>query len=382
MNAKRVVVGLSGGVDSSVTAKLLVDQGYEVIGVFMKNWDDQDDPHCPAAVDAMDARKVADKLGIPFYSFNFAKEYWRDVFDYFLAAHKLFRTPNPDILCNQFIKFKVFLEAAEKLGAHYIATGHYAKNEFNSHTGLFELQVPADANKDQTYFLYTLGQAQLSKTLFPLADIPKPEIRKIAAETGLHIATKKDSTGICFVGERDHMEFLKKYLKQAPGDIVTEKGDIIGQHIGLSFYTIGQRRNLNIGGVKGYSEAPWFVLAKDTEKNQIIVCQNDDNPRLFQTELSANRLSWVAGSFPSSDSRESELKEKGFKCTAKIRYRQDFQTCTIETGLQSSSKNSGDRSLELVNVKFDTPQRAVTPGQSIVFYDEAEKVCLGGGEIC
>ncbi len=359
MNRKRVVVGLSGGVDSSVTAKLLVDQGYEVIGVFMKNWDDQDDPHCPAAVDAMDARKVADKLGIPFYSFNFAKEYWRDVFDYFLEQHKLFRTPNPDILCNQFIKFKVFLDAAEKLGADFIATGHYAKNGLNKSTGLYELQVPADANKDQTYFLYTLGQAQLAKTLFPLADIPKPEIRKIAAEAELHIATKKDSTGICFVGERDHMEFLKKYLQQEPGDIITEKGDVIGQHIGLSFYTIGQRKNLNIGGVKGYSEAPWFVLAKDTSKNQIIVCQNDDNPRLFQTELKANRLSWVAGSAPTNT-----------KLTAKIRYRQDFQTCSIVM--------NGDT----VNVTFDEPQRAVTPGQSIVFYDEAMKVCLGGGEIC
>lgn len=375
MSKKRVVVGLSGGVDSSVTAKLLVDQGYEVIGVFMKNWDDKDDPHCPAAVDAMDARKVADKLGIPFYSFNFAKEYWRDVFDYFLEQHRQFRTPNPDILCNQFIKFKVFLEAAEKLGADFIATGHYAKNYFNDETGLFELQVPHDANKDQTYFLYTLGQAQLAKTLFPLADIPKSKIREMALKAGLHNAKKKDSTGICFVGERDHMEFLKKYLEQTPGDIVTEKGDIIGQHIGLSFYTIGQRRNLNIGGVKNYPEAPWFVLAKDTGKNEIIVCQDDDNPRLMQTELTANRLHWVAGAAPTST-----------KITAKIRYRQNFQTCTIEvepeTGLQNSNASSGDRSHETIKVTFDEPQRAVTPGQSIVFYDEAMQVCLGGGEIC
>lgn len=381
----RVVVGLSGGVDSSVTAKLLVDQGYDVIGVFMKNWDDQDDPHCPAAVDAMDARKVADKLNIPFYSFNFAKEYWRDVFNYFLEQHKLFRTPNPDILCNQFIKFKVFLEAAEKLGADFIATGHYSKNEFNKSTGLFELQVPADANKDQTYFLYTLGQTQLAKTLFPLANIPKPEIRKIAAKAGLHIAKKKDSTGICFVGERDHMEFLKKYLKQAPGDIITEKGDVIGQHIGLSFYTIGQRKNLNIGGVKSYSEAPWFVLAKDPDKNQIIVCQNDDNPRLFQTELKANQLSWVSGNFPSDsiESIESRLEGKEFKCTAKIRYRQDFQACTVfpESGLCQTQQNPQVRT-QSVRVVFAEPQRAVTPGQSIVFYDADMKVCLGGGEIC
>ncbi|NCP66756.1 tRNA 2-thiouridine(34) synthase MnmA [bacterium] len=359
MTKKRVVVGLSGGVDSSVTAKLLIDQGYEVIGVFMKNWDDKDDPHCPAAVDAMDARNVADHLGIPFYSFNFAAEYWRDVFDYFLEQHRLFRTPNPDILCNQFIKFKVFLEAAEKLGADFIATGHYAKNHFNTETGLFELQVPNDANKDQTYFLYTLKQKALAKTLFPLADLPKPRIREIALESGFHNAKKKDSTGICFVGERDHMEFLKKYLEQTPGDIITEKSDVIGKHIGLSFYTIGQRRNLNIGGVKGYSEAPWFVLVKDTDKNQIIVCQNDDNPRLFQTELKANRLSWVSGKAPS----ETHL-------TAKIRYRQDFQDCT--------ARMEGEE----IHVTFKDPQRAVTPGQSIVFYDEAEKVCLGGGEIC
>ena len=372
---KRVVVGLSGGVDSSVTAKILLDQGYEVIGVFMKNWDDKDDPHCPAATDAMDARNVAAHLGIQFYSFNFAKEYWRDVFDYFLEQHKLFRTPNPDILCNQFIKFKVFLEAAEKLGADFIATGHYAKNNFNEDTGLFELQVPHDANKDQTYFLYTLQQAALSKTLFPLADLPKPRIREMALEAGFHNAKKKDSTGICFVGERDHQEFLKKYLEETPGDIVTEKGVVIGKHIGLSFYTIGQRRNLNVGGVKGYAEAPWFVLAKDINLNQIIVCQNDDNPRLFQTELTANRLKWVAGKAPSET-----------KLSAKIRYRQDFQACTIEvepeTGLQSSTSNSGDRSPETIKVTFDEPQRAVTPGQSIVFYDEAMQVCLGGGEIC
>lgn len=387
----RIVVGLSGGVDSSVAAKLLVDQGHEVIGVFMKNWDDKEDPHCPAAVDAMDARNVADHLGIPFYTFNFTKEYWRDVFDYFLEQHRLFKTPNPDILCNQFIKFKVFLEAAEKLGADKIATGHYAKNVYNPQTNLYELQVPCDANKDQTYFLYTLGQNALAKTLFPLADFLKAEIRKIAKNAGFHNAQKKDSTGICFVGERDHQDFLKKYLHQKPGDIITEKGDIIGTHIGLSFYTLGQRRNLNIGGVKGYGEAPWFVLKKDTEKNQIIVCQDDDNPKLFQTELKANRLSWVAGYMagyiPGCKSKNVENHPgMTFKGTAKIRYRQDFQICTVFSQIETGLGKNADRSLEnenqTVKVIFDQPQRAVTPGQSIVFYDEAMKVCYGGGEIC
>ncbi len=353
-----MVVGLSGGVDSSVTAKILVDEGYEVIGVFMKNWDDKDDPHCPAAVDAIDARNIANHLGIRFYTFNFSKEYWDDVFDYFLEQHRKFRTPNPDILCNKYIKFKQFLNAAEELGADFIATGHYAKNTFNETTQKFELQVPIDHNKDQTYFLYTLGQAQLAKTLFPLADIPKPKIREMALEAGFPNAKKKDSTGICFVGERDYMEFLKKYLHQEPGNIVTEKGDIIGKHIGLSFYTIGQRKNLNIGGVKGYKEAPWFVLEKDIERNEIIACQDDDNPRLFHQNLVAEKLHWVAGDTP----EETQL-------TAKIRYRQDFQDCEIKV------KN------DTVEVFFPEPQRAITPGQSIVFYDKDKKVCLGGGEI-
>ena len=268
MPKKRVVVGLSGGVDSAVTAKLLVDQGYEVIGIFMKNWDDKDDPHCPAVIDVIDARNVAKKLNIPFYSVNFSQEYWDHVFEYFLEEHRKFRTPNPDILCNKFIKFKAFLDYAEKFDADYLATGHYATNKFNTQTQKYELQCPFDKNKDLTYFLYTQEQQQLKKVLFPLSELPKSEIRKIAQKAGFLNANKKDSTGICFVGERDYMQFLKKYLHQEPGNIVTESGKILGKHIGLSFYTIGQRKNLNIGGVKGFPEKPWFVLRKNSTTNK------------------------------------------------------------------------------------------------------------------
>jgi len=355
----KIVVGLSGGVDSAVTAKLLVDQGHEVIGVFMKNWDDKDDEHCPAAIDAVDARQVAAQIGIPFYSFNFAAEYWRDVFDYFLKEHERFRTPNPDILCNKFIKFKAFLKAAEELGADKIATGHYARNFYNPETEKYELRTPKDANKDQTYFLHALTQDQLSKALFPLANLAKPTIREIAKAEGFVNATKKDSTGICFVGERDYMTFLKKYLHQTPGDIVTESGQVIGQHIGLSFYTLGQRKNLNIGGVKNHPEAPWFVLKKDIEKNQIVACQDSENPGLFSESLTVSEVNWISGNAPTEN----------LSCQAKIRYRQESQTCTV------IPTNNG------FQVNFDIPQRAVTPGQSVVFYSSDNTICLGGGEI-
>ena len=295
---KKVVVGLSGGVDSAVTAKLMVDAGYEVIGIFMKNWDDSDDPHCPAAVDAIDARNVADALGIPFYTINFAKEYWDHVFEYFLEEHRQCRTPNPDILCNKYIKFKAFLEHAEKLGADFLATGHYTQNHFNKKTGLYELKMPKDTNKDQTYFLYTLGQDQLQKVLFPLSEFTKPEIRQMAKDAGFSNAEKKDSTGICMVGERDYMEFLKKYLHQEPGDIVSDKGDVIGKHIGLSFYTLGQRKNLNVGGVKGYEEKPWVVLSKDTEKNQIIAFNKGFHGRTFFTVTVGGQAAYSDGFGP------------------------------------------------------------------------------------
>lgn len=357
---KRVVVGLSGGVDSAVTAKILVDQGYEVIGIFMKNWDDSDDENCPAAIDAIDARNVAAKLKIPFYTVNFAKEYWENVFKYFLEQHQKFRTPNPDILCNKFIKFDAFLHYAKKFDADFLATGHYARNIFNPKTKKFELRCALDQNKDQTYFLYTLGQEQLKKVLFPLSELEKPAIRKIAKKAGFENAEKKDSTGICFVGERDYMQFLKKYLHQTPGNIITEKGQVIGKHIGLSFYTIGQRRNLQIGGVKNYPEKPWFVLEKKIEKNELVVCQDANNEKLFQSELTAQKLDWVSGIIEGSS----------FKCKAKIRYRQISQSCQVQ-------KIEKDK----VQVVFEEPQRAITAGQAIVFYDEKNEVCLGGGEI-
>lgn len=357
---KRIVVGLSGGVDSAVVAKLLVDEGHEVIGIFMKNWDDSTDEHCPAAVDAIDARNVAAKLGIPFYTVNFSKEYWEDVFEYFLEQHRKFKTPNPDILCNKFIKFKAFLDYAKKFEADSLATGHYAQNFYNKETKLFELRCAKDQNKDQTYFLYTLGQEQLKYTIFPLSDYTKPEIREMAKKFGFENATKKDSTGICFVGERDYMQFLKKYLHQAPGNIVTEEGRVLGKHIGLSFYTIGQRKNLNIGGVKGFEELPWFVLEKDIEKNELVACQDADNPKLFQSVLEAEKLHWVSG----------KIQSENFSCRAKVRYRQTSQACMVTT--LSSDK---------VSVKFEDPQRAITSGQSIVFYDLQDQKCLGGGEI-
>ncbi len=351
----RVVVGLSGGVDSSVTAKLLVDQGYEVIGIFMKNWEDEDDPHCPAAIDAVDARAVADKLGIQFYSFNFAKEYWRDVFEDFLQAHRDGLTPNPDIWCNQYIKFKVFLEKAEELGAYFLATGHYAKNYLNPKTGLQELQIPFDKNKDQTYFVYTLGQKQLQKVLFPLQDLDKSEVRKIAQESGFLNADKKDSTGICFVGERNYSKFLQQYLEKEPGDIVQlETGKVLGQHIGLSFYTLGQRRELHIGGVKGAKESPWFVVNKNFDQNKLEVSQDEN--QLLTSELQAHKLTWVAGESPDKTNLQ-----------ARIRYRSDAVNCVISLADQ------------VITVKFLQPVRAVTPGQSIVFYDG--DVCLGGGII-
>ncbi len=360
-----IVVGLSGGVDSAVVTKILVDQGHNVITVFMKNWDDTNDSNCPVAIDAFHARSIANQLGVPFYSFNFSKQYWDDVFSYFLEQHKKYRTPNPDILCNKYIKFKILLEYAQKLGANYLATGHYAKNIWNSTSKKWELKVPIDKNKDQTYFLYTLGQEQLSRVLFPLSDLYKPEIRNIAIQNKFINANKKDSTGICFIGEQDYLKFLQKYLKQKEGNIVTENGQIIGKHCGLSFYTLGQRRNMNIGGVQGYPEKPWFVLNKSIDQNELIVGQDSNHELLMSRELIAKKLHWVSGQPPASK----------FFALSKIRYRQDFQKCQI------TAREDG-----AFLVYFDIPQRAITSGQSIVFYeissnDENNYVCLGGGEI-
>jgi len=349
----RIVVGLSGGVDSAVAAKLLVNQGHEVIGVFMRNWE-EGGPECTAIEDALEAEKVAKNLGIEFHMVNFAKEYWDHVFEYFLKENKAGRTPNPDILCNKFVKFDAFLKEAKKMKAEKIAMGHYA--DVSEEGGIFRLEIPADKEKDQTYFLHALNQEQLSHALFPLAELQKSEVRDIAREAGFLNAEKKDSTGICFIGERNYSEFLQKYVKKDPGKIRdhgTQK--VIGDHIGLSFYTIGQRKELGIGGVKGFDEAPWFVVRKDGASNELIVSQNET--LLDSTELESQNFNWIVGAPPS---------EK-FEALGKIRYRDNGEMCDVIV--------EGKR----VKVTFRKPVRAITAGQSIVLYDN--DVCLGGGEI-
>lgn len=349
----RVVVGMSGGVDSSVTAWLLKQQGYDVIGVFMKNWDDTDEfGVCTATEDFNDVRRVCDKIGIPYYTVNFEKEYWDRVFQYFLDEYKRGRTPNPDVMCNREIKFKEFLDTAMDLGADYIATGHYARVDFAG--GEYRLLRGVDQNKDQTYFLNQLGQDQLSKTMFPIGDLPKPKVRQIAEEAGLATARKKDSTGICFIGERDFREFLSNYLPAQPGKMMTLSGEVKGEHTGLMFYTLGQRHGLGIGG----SGEPWFVVDKDVEKNILYVEQGGNHPAMFSEALSATEVRWVSAT----------EKPQTFKCTAKFRYRQPDQAVTVHL-----------RSDNTCDVVFDQPQKAVTPGQAVVFYDG--EVCLGGGTI-
>lgn len=352
---KHIIVGMSGGVDSSVTALLLKQQGYVVSGLFMKNWEDYPDGECPAAQDSQDVMAVCEQIGIKMDGVNFAAEYWDKVFAYFLEEYKAGRTPNPDVLCNKEIKFKAFLDYAVEHGADKIATGHYAKIEFRD--GCYRLLKAADQNKDQTYFLYTLGQAQLSKTLFPLGDIAKPEVRKIAAENNFVNAGKKDSTGICFIGERKFKEFLSQYLPAQPGEMRTPEGELIGKHDGLMYYTLGQRQGLGIGGRKDSSGEPWFVVGKNLENNILLVAQGE-HPLLYSDELEASKLHWTTGQAPQAP----------FRCAAKTRYRQPDQDCLI-------TSIDGDR----CHVTFDQPQRAVTPGQSVVFYKDDE--CLGGGII-
>lgn len=347
----RVVLGMSGGVDSSVAALLLKQQGYDVIGVFMKNWDDTDeDGNCTAVEDYEDVRRVCDQIGIPYYSVNFEQEYWDKVFQYFLAEYRRGRTPNPDVMCNKEIKFKVFLEKALALEADYLATGHYAQVRFND--GEYQLIRGVDSNKDQTYFLYTLGQYQLSKTMFPIGHLTKQQVRAIAKEHGLVTATKKDSTGICFIGEKNFKEFLSNYLPAQPGKILSVDGKEVGRHDGLMYYTLGQRKGLGIGG----SGEPWFVVKKDLENNVLYVAQGQDHPDLYSNGLIASELEWV-GAVPKS----------GFTCTAKFRYRQPDQPVTVEY--------DGDKCV----VRFHEPQRAITPGQAVVFYQG--EVCLGGATI-
>jgi tRNA-specific 2-thiouridylase len=365
MSAKqRVVVGLSGGVDSAVTAHLLKQQGHEVIGIFMKNWEDDDDSEfCSSRQDWLDAASVADVVGIDIEHVNFAAEYKDRVFAEFLREYQAGRTPNPDILCNAEIKFKAFLDHAMRLGAEKIATGHYARVRLNDTTGLHELLKGLDPLKDQSYFLHRLNQAQLAKTLFPVGELPKTEVRRIAAEIGLPNAKKKDSTGICFIGERPFRDFLNRYIAQAPGPIKDPNGRTIGEHVGLSFYTLGQRQGLGIGGVKakgaqkgGNEHEPWFVARKDVEKNTLWVVQGHDHPWLLSPALTAHDLSWVAGAPPSQQ-----------QIAAKTRYRQADALCSLST------TPSG------ITLRFDEAQWAVTPGQSAVLFDG--EVCLGGGVI-
>ena len=354
---KNVVVGLSGGVDSSVAALLLLEQGYTVQGLFMKNWDEDDGTEfCTAKQDLADAQRVCDRLGIPLHTVNFAAEYWDSVFEVFLREYSAGRTPNPDILCNKEIKFKAFLEYAGDLGADFIATGHYAR--IDQCEGRYRLLKGLDDNKDQSYFLCTLGQPQLSRTLFPIGHLTKPEIRRIAAGAGFDNARKRDSTGICFIGERRFKEFLQRYLPAHPGGIQTCDGATVGRHEGLMYYTLGQRRGFGVGGVKGADQEAWYVLGKDLERNVLLVGQGHDHPLLFTDTLEAGTLDWCSNGTPKAP----------FRCAAKTRYRQPDQTCRVEP-LEGGC----------CRVVFDRPQRAVTPGQSVVFYLDEE--CLGGGVI-
>jgi tRNA-specific 2-thiouridylase len=353
----KVIVGMSGGVDSSVSVALLQQQGYVVEGMFMKNWEEDDsEEKCSADDDVKDAQAVADKLKVKLHLRNFASEYWDFVFEDFLNEYRIGRTPNPDILCNREIKFKTFLENAQDLNADYMATGHYVRKDF--HNGKYRLLKAKDSNKDQSYFLYTISQQQLAYSLFPLGEIDKPKVRIMAQKLDLIVHDKKDSVGICFIGEKNFQNFLANYLKPNPGKIVDGKGTVIGQHRGLMYYTIGQRQGLGIGGVKNAPALPWFVVAKNHTDNQLIAVQSGDNPLLQSQSLVAIDLSWVAGQQP----------ELPFKCKAKTRYRQSDQDCLIY---------ADDK--QQIKVKFEQPQRAVTPGQSVVFYDN--DICLGGGII-
>ena len=354
---KRVVVGLSGGVDSSVTALLLKQQGYDVIGLFMKNWEDDDDSeYCSSRQDLLDAVSIADTIDIPIEAVNFAKEYKDRVFSSFLSEYQAGRTPNPDILCNAEIKFKAFLDHAMRLGADCIATGHYAK--VREVDGLFQLLKATDASKDQSYFLHRLNQAQLSKAMFPLGNILKSEVRSIAEQHGLSNHAKKDSTGICFIGERPFREFLSGYLPTQPGEMRTPEGQVVGKHIGLSFYTIGQRQGLGIGGGKDSSGEPWFVAAKDMANNILTVVQGHDHPALLYPSLTALDAHWISGTAP--------LLNHPY--AAKTRYRQTDAPCRV-------TELSGAH----CSVSFTQPQWAVTPGQSVVLYDG--EICLGGAII-
>ena len=352
---KHIIVGMSGGVDSSVAAFLLKEAGYQVEGLFMKNWEEDDtDTYCPASVEMAEAQAVCDQLHIPLHRVNFSTEYWQSVFTYFLQEYRAGRTPNPDILCNKEIKFKAFLDYAKQRGANFIATGHYARCQENQ--GTHQLLKGRDPQKDQSYFLYALTQSQLSQSLFPVGELLKTEVRALAKKMGFSNHAKKDSTGICFIGERKFKAFLTQYLPAQPGEIKTIEGEVIGQHDGLMFYTIGQRQGLHIGGKKGKAEAPWYVAGKDIPQNTLMVVQGE-HPALYANALTASQLHWITKTptFP-------------LKAHAKIRYRQEDQACAVSM-----------LSPERCQVTFAEPQRAITPGQSIVFYEG--DICLGGGII-
>lgn len=353
---KKIVVGMSGGVDSSVAALLLKQQGWDVIGLFMKNWEEDDtSEYCAAATDLADAQAVCNVLDIPLHTVNFSSEYWDNVFAYFLAEYRAFRTPNPDILCNKEIKFKAFLNHALALGATAIATGHYAAIEHRL-DGAHLMQCKDD-NKDQTYFLHALSQQQLNYAHFPLANIDKPAVRRIAEDNQLPNHRKKDSTGICFIGEKRFKDFLSQYIPANPGDIITEDGKTIGQHSGLMYYTMGQRQGLGIGGVADADERPWFVSEKKIKDNQLVVVQGNNHPALLSSGLIASQIHWIG--------KRPELE---IALYARCRHRQPLQLCTID-----------DLIGEKLTVKFAESQRAITPGQSIVFYQNGE--CLGGAII-
>ncbi|MGY6630745.1 MAG: tRNA 2-thiouridine(34) synthase MnmA [Wenzhouxiangella sp.] len=353
-----IMVALSGGVDSATTAWLLLQQGQRVEAMFMKNWEEDDaGSGCTAEEDAADARAVADRLDIRFHGRNFAAEYWEGVFEHFLAELKAGRTPNPDILCNREVKFKTFVEHARDLGADFIATGHYVRRRDNP-DGSVSLLKGKDDNKDQSYFLHALTQAQLKHALFPLGELDKPAVREMASQASLPVASKKDSTGICFIGERNFDQFIARYLDAEPGDILSPDGQVIGRHRGLIHYTLGQRKGLNIGGLRDFPEQPWFVACKDLTSNRLIAVQDSQHPLLMSTRLEAIDMNWIRGKPPAP----------GQMLGAKVRYRQADQACRVVHA------EDGGLSLE-----FEQPQRAVTPGQSVVLYDGEE--CLGGGVI-
>ena len=353
----KVIVGMSGGVDSSIAAYLLHKQGFQVEGLFMKNWEEDDDEeYCSAAVDLADAQKVCKQLNIPLHIVNFSSEYWDRVFEYFLREYQAGRTPNPDIICNKEIKFRAFLDYALSLNADYIATGHYAQCVIDGPS--ISLKKGRDENKDQSYFLHTLNKDQLAKTLFPLGEIEKSAVRSMAKQENFDVHDKKDSTGICFIGERKFKDFLKNYIPAQPGEIVTLNGEHVGEHEGAMFYTIGQRQGLGIGGKQNASEEPWYVVDKDINLNQLFVAQGHEHTGLFHSTIITRNVHWIAGTPPSN---AADIK-------AKIRYRQTNQTCAIRP-----SKDAG------YEISFATPQWAVTPGQSVVFYQQ--DTCLGGGII-